>query len=223
MKKRVLLLEDDLTLNETIVDFLEEHDFEVEAIYDGEDANEKIFESSYDIFLLDVNVPSLNGFELLKSCRENNIKTPAIFITSLNSIDSFEKGFDSGCDDYIRKPFELKELLIRIQTILKREYFHINESKVHIFEQFYFDMDNTILYQGEKEVKLKLKEMKLLKLFLKHQNELLSHEVIYDNLWDYEEEPSDTSLRTYMKNLRKVLGKDRIISVKKLGYRFNTK
>ena len=223
MKKRILLLEDDLTLNETMVDFLEENDFEVEAIFDGEDANEKIFESSYDIFLLDVNVPSLNGFDLLKSCREKGIKTPAIFITSLNSIDSFEKGFDSGCDDYIRKPFELKELLLRIQSILKREYFHIKETKVNVFDDFYFDTDNSMLYQGDVERKLKLKEMKLLKLFLKHQNELISHEVIYDNLWDYEEEPSSTSLRTYMKNLRKILGKDRIISVKKLGYRFNTK
>lgn len=223
MKKRVLLLEDDITLNETIVDFLEECDFEVESIYDGDDANEKIFESTYDIFLLDVNVPSLNGFDLLKQCRQNGILTPAIFITSLNSIDSFEKGFDSGCDDYIRKPFELKELLIRIQTILKREYFHVSESKLHIYDNFYFDTQNSILYEDEKEIKLKLKEMKLLKLFLKHQNELISHEVIFDHLWDYDEEPSDTSLRTYMKNLRKVLGKDRIISVKKLGYRFNTK
>lgn len=223
MKKRVLLLEDDLTLNETIIDFLEESGFDVDAIYDGEEANARIFESTYDIFLLDVNVPFLNGFELLKSCRESGIKTPAIFITSLNSIDSFERGFESGCDDYIRKPFELKELLIRIQTILKREYFHINESKINIYDDFYFDTDNSILYQNDEEKKLKLKEMKLLKLFLKHQNELISHEVIYDYLWDYEEEPSETSLRTYMKNLRKVLGKDRIISVKKLGYRFNTK
>lgn len=223
MKKKVLLLEDDLTLNETIADFLEESGFEVESIYDGEDANEKIFESTFDIFLLDVNVPSLNGFELLKACRKNGIKTPAIFITSLNSIDSFEKGFDSGCDDYIRKPFELKELLLRIHSILKREYFHLNETKIKIFGDFYFDTDNSVLFHGNDEKKLKPKEIKLLKLFLKHQNELISHEVIYDNLWDYEEEPSATSLRTYMKNLRKILGKDRIISVKKLGYRFNTK
>ena len=223
MKKRVLLLEDDLTLNETIVDFLQEQNYEVVAIYDGEDANAKIFEESFDIFLLDVNVPSLNGFELLKECRANNILTPAIFITSLNSIDSFEKGFESGCDDYIRKPFELKELLLRIQSILKREYFHKSDNRLQLFEQFCFDMDNAILYDNDQEVKLKLKEIKLLKLFLKHQNELISHEVIFDHLWDYNEEPSDTSLRTYIKNLRKILGKDRIISVKKLGYRLNTK
>lgn len=223
MKQRILLLEDDLTLNETIVDFLQEQEYEVIAIYDGEDASAKIFEESFDIFLLDVNVPSLNGFELLKQCRSEGITTPAIFITSLNSIDSFEQGFDSGCDDYIRKPFELKELLIRIQSILKREYFHTTQSKLHLFDTFYFDVENAVLYDNQMEIKLKLKELKLLKLFLKHQNELISHEVIFDHLWDYEEEPSDTSLRTYIKNLRKILGKDRIISVKKLGYRFNTK
>lgn len=222
MKKRILLLEDDLTLNETIVDYLEENDYEVVSIYDGDDAFEKIYESSYDLFLLDVNVPSLNGFELLKRCREEGIKTPAIFITSLNSMDSFEEGFESGCDDYIRKPFELKELLIRVQAILKRGYFHETDSKVTIVDDISFDTQSNQLYKDGQEVKLNLKELKLLNLFMQHRNELLSHERIYDWVWDYDEESSDYSLRTYIKNLRKIFGKDRIISVKKLGYRFTT-
>lgn len=222
MKKRILLLEDDLTLNETVVDYLEEHDFEVISLYDGDDAFEKIYESTYDLFLLDVNVPSLNGFELLKRCRDEGIKTPAIFITSLNSMDSFEEGFESGCDDYIRKPFELKELLIRVQSILKRGYFHETDSKVKIVDNITFDTKSNQLYKDEQEVKLNLKELKLLNLFIQNRNELLSHERIYDWVWDYDEESSDYSLRTYIKNLRKIFGKDRIISVKKLGYRFTT-
>ncbi len=222
MKKRILLLEDDLTLNETIVDYLEENNFEVVALYDGDDANETIYESNFDLFLLDVNVPSLNGFELLKRCREEGVKTPAIFITSLNSMDSFEQGFESGCDDYIRKPFELKELLIRIQSILKRGYFHKSDAKVAIVDNITFDTKANLLYKDNEVVKLNLKELKLLNLFMQNQNELLSHERIYDTVWDYEEESSDYSLRTYIKNLRKIFGKDRIISVKKLGYRFTT-
>ena len=223
MKKRILLLEDDITLNETVVEYLEDNDFEVVSVFDGEDANELSYEQSFDLLLLDVNVPRLNGFELLKSLREQDIKTPAIFITSLNSMDDFEEGFDSGCDDYIRKPFELKELLIRIQTLLKRGYFHETKNCVELQNGVTYDIDKNLLYKNDDTIKLNNKETKLLKYFMQNQDIVLSHEMIYDNVWEYDEESSDYSLRTYIKNLRKVLGKERIISVKKLGYRFTSK
>lgn len=222
MKRKILLLEDDITLNDTIVDYLEENEFDVTSIYDGEEAYETIYEKSFDLLLLDVNVPSLNGFDLLKSLREQDIQTPAIFITSLNSMDSFEKGFETGCDDYIRKPFELKELLIRVETILKRGYFHKSDTKVKIVDDISFDTNSNLLFKGEEEIKINNKETKLLKLFLKNQERTISHDEIFTNVWDYDEESSDDSLRTYIKNLRKIFGKERIISVKKLGYRFTT-
>ncbi|WP_428023074.1 response regulator transcription factor [Arcobacter sp.] len=222
MRRRILLLEDDITLNETIVEYLQESNFDVLSFYDGEDAYEKIYEEKFDLLLLDVNVPSLNGFELLKNLRIDNINTPVIFITSLNSMDSFEKGFNLGCDDYIRKPFELKELLIRIESILKRGYFHNKDTKVNIIDNIYFDASSNLLFKDDEQVKLNNKETKLLKLFLQNKEQMLSHEIIYENVWDYGEESSDDSLRTYIKNLRKILGKERIISVKKLGYRFTT-
>ncbi|WP_428026706.1 response regulator transcription factor [Arcobacter sp.] len=222
MRRRILLLEDDITLNETIVEYLQESNFDVLSFYDGEDAYEKIYEEKFDLLLLDVNVPSLNGFEILKNLRIDNINTPVIFITSLNSMDSFEKGFNLGCDDYIRKPFELKELLIRIESILKRGYFHNKDTKVNIIDNIYFDASSNLLFKDDEQVKLNNKETKLLKLFLQNKEQMLSHEIIYENVWDYGEESSDDSLRTYIKNLRKILGKERIISVKKLGYRFTT-
>ena len=123
MKAKILLLEDDVTLSETVVEFLEEQGYEVVPAYDGEEASEIIYESVFDLFLLDVNVPLLNGFELLKQKRDEGVKTPAIYITSLNSIDSLETGYNSGCDDYIRKPFVLKELLFRIESILNVVFF----------------------------------------------------------------------------------------------------
>ena len=223
MKTKLLLLEDDLTLSETIVDYLEEQGFEVTAVYDGDDANEVIYENKFDLFLLDVNVPSLSGFELLKSVREQGNMTPAIFITSLNSMSSLEEGFESGCDDYIRKPFELKELLIRVQTIIKREFSSTKDNVINIDKNITFDTASNELKKDGETVPLNLKELKLLKFFLQNQNQLLIHDKIYDYVWDYDEQYSDNSLRTYIKNLRKVLGKDRIVSLKKLGYRFNTK
>jgi len=220
MKKKLLLLEDDMTLNETVVDYLENCDFEVTAVYDGSSAQDAIYENNFDLLLLDVNVPDINGFELLKNVREQGKNTPAIFITSLNSMSDVESGYDSGCDDYIRKPFALKELKLRIDTILKREFFHNESDRVQIDANIYYDTKNDQLSVNDETIQLNNKDAKLLKLFLKNQNTLLSHETIYENLWEYGEEISESALRTYIKNLRKYLGKERIVSVKKLGYRF---
>ena len=222
MKTKILLLEDDLNLSDTVCDYLEEKGFEVICVYDGEEALSSIYENRFDLLLLDVNVPIKNGFQVLKEIRKDGNNTPAIYITSLNCVDSLEQGYSSGCDDYIRKPFELKELLIRIQTILKREFSQKSEI-VNITETITFNSISSELKDADKEIKLNLKELKLLKFFLQHPNELLVHDRIYDYVWDYDEEYSDNSLRTYIKNLRKILGKDKIVSLKKLGYRFNQK
>ena len=220
MKTKLLLLEDDLTLSETVVEYFEEQGFDVTPVYDGEEAISAIYENRFDLLLLDVNVPSMNGFEVLKQVRAEENSTPAIFITSLNSMNSLEEGFESGCDDYIRKPFELKELLLRVQTIIKREFANKSEL-VKIDENIFFDTKTNELKRDGELVKLNFKELKLLKFFLQNPNELLTHERIYDYVWEYDEEYSDNSLRTYIKNLRKALGKEKIVSLKKLGYRFN--
>ena len=222
MKTKILLLEDDLNLSDTVCDYLEEKGFDVICVYDGEEALSSIYENRFDLLLLDVNVPIKNGFQVLKEIRKDGNNTPAIYITSLNSVDSLEQGYSSGCDDYIRKPFELKELLIRIQTILKREFSQKGEN-INITDTITFNSISSELKDADKEIKLNLKELKLLKFFLQHPNELLVHDRIYDYVWDYDEEYSDNSLRTYIKNLRKILGKDKIVSLKKLGYRFNQK
>jgi len=221
LKSRILLLEDDVTLNETVCEYLEELGYRVDSSEDGEDALEKMYENSYDIFLLDVKVPGLNGFDLLKEARARSIQTPAIFITSLNSVEDLSQGYESGCDDYIRKPFALKELEVRVQSILKRDFFHKeNSERVEIDEMSYYDIAKNTLYIKGNEQTLNKKEAKLIKLFLQHQEEVLSHEKIYDTLWDYDETYSEASLRTYIKNLRKLLGKEKIVSIKKQGYKF---
>lgn len=220
MKQKILLLEDDVTLNETICEYLQDNGYDVTAVYDGNSASETIYEKNFDLFVLDVNVPFENGFSLLKNLRQNGNKTPAIYITSLNSVESLETGYECGADDYIRKPFALKELLLRVESILKRAYFHENTSKVKVCENIFFDTVNSTLYENDKELPLNTKEIKLLKLFLQNKNIPLSHEKIYEALWDYDETYSDESLRTYIKNLRKHIGKDKIVSIKKVGYKF---
>jgi DNA-binding response OmpR family regulator len=221
-KAKILLLEDDTNLSETVCEFLEDEGYEVVAAYDGLTAQDKLYEQRFDVLLLDVNVPKPNGFELLKESRENGVQAPAIFITSLNGIEDVEQGYESGADDYIRKPFVLKELLLRIESIRKRNFFHHKDARIAIDENITYDDANAELYIGDEIVQLHQKEAKLLKLLMQRRGEVISHEVIQEYLWDYEETPSDTALRTYIKNLRKRIGKERIVSHKRLGYQLRT-
>ncbi len=222
MKKRLLLLEDDTNLSETVCEFLESKGYEVLAVFDGEEAEEAMFEHHFDLFLLDVNVPSLNGFALLSKVRKEGNTTPAIFLTSLNAIENVEEGYESGCDDYVRKPFALKELLFRIESILKREFFHSPKSTLSLSESVVFDTNTNTLLVDNQPVQLQKKEAILLKLFLQKPNEIITHAFIMSHVWEYDEEGSDDALRTYIKNLRKIIGKDRIVNLKKLGYKFTS-
>lgn len=219
-KARLLLLEDDVTLLETIEEFLVEQEYAVESFYDGESAQDRLYETAFDLLILDVNVPGVDGFALLQSAREQDVGTPAIFITSLNSVSDLEKGFQSGADDYLRKPFELKEMLIRIESLLKRRFFHKESERLSVSDNVEFDPANREIHIKEQIIPLKEKEARLLTLFLENRDKLLNHEQIHDHLWTYEEEPSDDALRTYIKNLRKIIGKESIVSYKRLGYRF---
>jgi two-component system, OmpR family, response regulator len=219
-KAKLLLLEDDPNLSESVSEYLEEQGFDVLCVYDAASAEDALYEQKYDLLLLDVNVPGGDGFSLLKNSRKEGNATPAIFITSRNAMSDVEAGFESGGDDYIRKPFALKELLLRIQTILKRNFYHNPTDALSLAEGITYDIDNQVLIIKGQVQNLQLKEHKLLKLFIQHRNELLHHEMIMEHLWDYDETPSDGSLRTYIKTLRKLLGKDSIVSHKRLGYQF---
>jgi len=219
-KSKIFLLEDDTNLSDTITEFLEDEGFEVDTVFDSEEAEEKLYENNYDLLLLDINIPGKNGFEILKEARKQEIDTPAIFITSLNSIENLEEGYESGADDYIRKPFALKELLLRITTLLKRSFSHKNSQRIEISKNIEYDTISNTLYIDSKPVSLQPKELSLLKLFLSHPNEVIAHETIYDRLWGYDETPSESALRTYIKNLRKVIGKEKIVSIKRYGYKY---
>ena len=220
MKAKLLLLEDESGLNETITEYLQEQGFNVTSVYDGDDAQDKIYEYEFDLLLLDVNVPGVDGFTLLRSARVSGTKTPAIFLTSRSSLVDVEDGFESGADDYLRKPFALKELLLRIENLLKRHFHHDNSSRIELGEGLVYDTATLSLVKDGEQIILSDKESRLLKLFIQRRDELIVHEVIREQLWDFDEEPSDDALRTYIKHLRQLLGKDRIVSHKRLGYQF---
>ncbi len=218
---KILLLEDDLILNEIIEEHLLENNYEVISVFDGIEAQDIIYTQKFDLFLFDVNVPNIDGFELLKELRNQNIKTPTIFITSLNMADDMQKGFDSGCDDYIKKPFELKELDIRINNI--KRIFSIDEKIVKIDDNIVFDKEKLEINIDNKTISISKKESEVLGYFIKNMNRNISMEELINNIWSYEDTPSDSTVRTYIKNIRKYIGEGRITNLRGVGYRFNKK
>lgn len=219
---KILLLEDDLILNEIIEEYLISQNNEVISTFDGNEAEDYLYSQTFDLLLLDVNVPELNGFELLRNLRAQNIKTPAIFITSLNMADDMQKGFDSGCDDYIKKPFELKELDIRINNI--KRLFNITPTNIIILEKdLLLDTQNLYILKEDKKIHIAKKESEVLQYLINNSRKTVSIEELSLNLWAYEETPNASTIRTYIKNLRKILGEEQILNIRGVGYRFNKK
>ncbi len=217
---KILLLEDDLILSELIVEHLEYDGHKVTPLYNGVDAETILFKEKFDLLLLDVNVPLLNGFELLKSLREVKNHTPAIFITSMNSSKDVAEGFKFGADDYLKKPFEMIELKARIENI-KRLFKIDDERTLVVSEGVRYDFERHILHIGNKEVKLSKKEGEFLAYFLHNREKVISSDELMNNVWSYDTAPSSATLRTYIKKIRKLLGEDSITTIRGVGYVFN--
>lgn len=214
---KILFLEDDPIIADTIIDFLHSKKYNVDYVFDLLEAKDMIEKNSYDLLLLDVNVPSGNSFDLLNDLRNSSINTPAIFITALNSINDVKKGFESGCDDYIKKPFELDELNLRINN-LKRIY--NLDNTIHLGGNLFLDkLSNSIKIDNEQK-HISKKEILILEYLLKNKNRAISINELCSNLWEYDAMPTDATIRTYIKNLRNILGSERIENVKGVGYRF---
>jgi len=217
---KIFILEDDAGLQELLKEFFEKKGYLVDATDDGLSAEDMLYENKYDLLLLDINIPNTSGYELLKSIRDRGVGTPAIFITARSTLKDLEEGYDAGCDDYLRKPFSLKELDVRAKTLIRRAFYHASGDFISLGDDMKYDLINSQLIKSGKSVQLARKESKLLKLLLQSRDEVVTHDMIFDALWGYDEEPSDTSLRTYIKNLRKIIGKEKIESIKKLGYKY---
>lgn len=215
---QILLVEDDETLSELISEYLSEQGYDVTVRADAKAALDTAYERNFDILILDVKLPKGDGFSLLRELRRLGDDTPAIFTTSLNALQDLEIGYKSGCDDYLKKPYELKELLLRIQILIKRKFSHVNDEFIELGGGYKFYPSSKTLRQNGQIVNLSNKESELLALFLENKNTLLSKETIFEKIWNYGEEPSELSLRVYVKNLRRILGKDAIVNRRGDGY-----
>ncbi|MFV7789381.1 response regulator transcription factor [Aliarcobacter lanthieri] len=215
---KILLLEDDLILNEILQEHLITQNHIVFTTFSANEAQDYLYSQKFDLLILDVNVPDLNGFELLKELRNHNIKTPAIFITSLSMVEDMQKGFESGCDDYIKKPFELKELDLRINNI--KRLFNI-DLRIRINENIYIDLENYNIIKDEKIYNISKKESEVLQYLFTNSSKTISIDELITNIYSYEDSIDSSTIRTYIKNLRKVLGEEKILNIRGVGYRFN--
>ncbi|MBR8462436.1 response regulator transcription factor [Campylobacter sp. faydin G-24] len=217
---KILIVEDEAMLLDMMTSYLKSEKYDVIGTKSYNEALNLAYENNFDLWIFDVKIIGGSGFGLLRELREAGRGTPCIFTTSLNTIKDVQDGFLSGCDDYIKKPFELKELLLRVNNILKRTFIHnVNEREI-LGGGLSFDMKQNVLFNGENSVAMPKKQAKLLALLLKNRDKFISRDEIYSEIWEYSESPSELSLRVYIAELRKILGKERIVSASKLGYKY---
>lgn len=201
---------------------------------DVQSAMEKGYEEHFDLYILDVKIPkgdqnlaqeplpknsAGNGFALLRYLREAGKTSPAIMLTSLSQASDVKEGFESGCDDYIRKPFDIEELLLRIRSLLKRPFYHQDSPTITLHNGVRFDCIQKTLYSPQGElIALTNKERELLALLVQKRGQFVSQDEIFERVWSYDESPTSMALRVYVKNLRKILGKESIITQRFCGY-----
>ena len=213
---QILLLEDDTVLADILIDYLQES-YEVTHTYSMNKALTLAEDNHFDLYIFDINVPDGDGISLLKELRSFSDNTPTIFITAFHDTQHLKDAFESGGNDFIKKPFELEELSQRVENI-KRQFGLDREIK--LTQDITFDTDTHLLKTTEKQISLSLKESELLHYLYKNRQRVLSSDELLQNLWDYEEMPSEDTIRTLIKQLRKYLGKEHIINIRGQGYRF---
>lgn len=214
---KILLLEDDKLFNETLQDFLEEEGFSLHCVLDPYSALDLMYENNYHLYLFDVNLPYESGFDLLKKLRASGDDTPTIFLTSRHDKDSLHEGFEEGGDDYITKPVDLDELLLRIHAVLRRQ---VRRTLVKVGE-YQFDIMSKSLYLNDKPVELTNKAAELLFVLLEGKGNVVSSELIKSQLWSTAEEGSDGSLRVYVTQLKKFFP-TQIENIRGVGYRIES-
>lgn len=214
---KILLLEDDFLYKESIKEFLEELDFVVDDFDNGEDVLNAIFETKYDLLLLDIRVPKIDGFSLVKYVRESNIDTPIIILTSLTDIKDLSHGYTLGCNDYIRKPFDMIELKHRIEQQIKN-HFQSSEDSINLQFGYKFSIKKMILSLDNIIVELTQKELELVSFLIQNRGFFVSIESLHENVWE-NKEISYADIRMCTKRIREKTNSNFIVTKRFLGYK----
>lgn len=222
---KVLIVEDNKILLESVVEELSKH-FETEKCEDGEEALYLVNQNIYDLVILDLMLPNINGFDILKKMRVNNIDAPVLILTAKETLDDKVEAFTIGANDYLTKPFYMEELVARVYAILRTNG-KIKERNGLEFKSLYLDTLEKRVYIEKEEIKLQNKQFNLLEYFLLNKGSILLKEQIYDRIWGIDSDATIEIVEVYVSNLRKKLSKygyDKYIKTKrKVGYIFDDK
>ena len=218
MNYKILVVEDDNQIQELIVEFLSSQDYIVDTANDGVEGYEKFKSGEYDLVILDVMMPRLDGHSLCKVIRNIDKEVSIIFLTALGDEENEIKGFDLNADDYISKPFSFNILIKRVEAVLRRKNKEKSEDEVLKFEGLKLDLQTFKSYIDEEEIELTLKEFNILKLMISSYPTVVSRENLIEKIWGYDYFGDTRVIDAHMKNIRKKIKKDYIKTIKGVGY-----
>lgn len=205
---KILLAEDEKKIADVLQQGLTEQQYLVTVAYDGNIARELIETQGFDLIILDINLPGMNGYDLCRYIRNRDEKIPVIMLTAMSSLSDKLEGFDAGADDYILKPFDFKELIVRINALLKRIHRHVVPGTVLKVSDVVMNLENKEVKRGGKPIPLTAKEFQLLEYFVKNKNRTVSRADIALNVWDLDFDTKTNVIDVYVNFLRKKLEKD---------------
>ena len=218
MSYKILVVEDDSQIQELIVEFLSSQDYVVDTANDGVEGYEKFKEGEYDLVILDVMMPRLDGHSLCKMIKSVDKDVSVIFLTALGDEENEIKGFDLKADDYISKPFSFNILIKRVEAVLRRKNKEKLEEEVLRFEGLKLELQTFKSYVDGQEIELTLKEFNILKLMISSYPTVVSREKLIEKIWGYDYFGDTRVIDAHMKNIRKKIKKDYIKTIKGVGY-----
>ena len=213
---KILLMEDDAVLSDILLDYLREY-WSVDYAFNSDEVYSLLDKCNYDLFIFDVNVTGKTGIKLLKELREYNNTTPCIVITAYRDTKHLQLAFDAGAHDYIKKPFELEELNARILNTQKLFNIEIKE-EIEIDSNTSYLPKNKQILRDKNSFTLSSKDNAILSYFINNKNRAITNSELIQNIWDYENLPSDATIRSHIRTLREIIGKEKIRTLRGEGY-----
>ena len=222
----ILIIEDEYSLADAVSETLQKENFSVQIKTDGEEGEDEALTGNYDLILLDVMLPSKNGFEILRYIRQVEIKTPIIMLTAKSEIDDKLNGLEHGADDYITKPFSMRELMARVKAVLKRTN-NIEDTDLLEYGDLVLDLRNAELKCNSNKIQISGKELELIEQLLLNKGQVLPKESLIERIWGYENESEYNNVEVYITFIRrklKIIGsKVNIKAVRGIGYKLEDK
>ena len=216
MKESILVMEDDANIQEFIVEFLRAEGYKVDYASDGLEGIQLFKESKYDLVLLDIMMPNLDGYSVCKMIRQSS-QVPVIFLTAMNEEVDQLRGFDLECDDYITKPFSFNLLIQRVKAVLRRGKSN-SIGDVLTFEKLKLDLNTYSLNLDDNNIELTLKEFNILKMLIERYPQVITRENLLDSIWGYDYYGDTRIVDAHIKNIRKKISLPYIKTVKGIGY-----